>query len=131
MSRALLILNSTEARAKARLWIDRAPIGTRVEYKAPKRTLPQNDYLWGLLTDVSTQATLNGVKLTSEDWKVVFLSALKQEVRLVPNLDGTGFVQLGRSSSDLSKEEMATLLELIVAYGDKNGVRFSCAPLEG
>lgn len=77
-----------------------------------------------MLTDVATQLTWHGQRLTPDDWKLVFLSSLKQEMRLVPNIDGNGFVQLGRSSSDLSKEEMGDLFEIIAAFGAKHGVKF-------
>jgi hypothetical protein len=43
----------------------------------------------------------------------------------VPNLDGDGFVNLGRSSSDLSKEEFSDLLALIEAWGAKHHVQFN------
>jgi hypothetical protein len=43
----------------------------------------------------------------------------------VPNIDGTGFVNLGRSSSDLSKQEFIDLIELITAFGAQHGVVFS------
>jgi hypothetical protein len=80
--------------------------------------------MWAMLTDIATQLPWHGVKLTPEDWKLVFLDALKRELRMVPNIDGTGFVNLGRSSSDLSKEEMSDLFELIHAFGAKHGVTF-------
>ena len=70
-----------------------------------------------MLTDVAQQVTWHGIRLSADDWKIVFLDALKREVRMVPNLDGNGFVQLGLSSSDLSKEEMGMLMELIAAFG--------------
>jgi len=124
MSRALVVLNSQAAREKAAAWVMRAPAGTRVEFKASKRTLPQNDRMWAMLTDVATQLTWHGVKLTPDDWKLVFLDALKREMRIVPNIDGTGFVNLGRSSSDLSKAEMSDLIEIIFAFGAKHGVVF-------
>jgi hypothetical protein len=71
--------------------------------KAPKRSLPQNDRMWAMLTDLAAQVKWHGLRLTADDWKLIFLDALKREVRMVPNLDGNGFVSLGRSSSDLSK----------------------------
>ena len=48
---------------------------------------------------------------------------LKQVAKNV-KLDGNGFVNLGRSSSDLSKGEMSDLMELIAAFGAKHGVVF-------
>jgi hypothetical protein len=124
MGRATIILNSAEARAKAAAWIDRAPPNTRVEFKHAKRTLPQNDRMWAMLTDIAEQLSWHGVKLTPDDWKLVMLDALKREMRMVPNIDGNGFVNLGRSSSDLSKDEMTALIEIIAAFGAKHGVVF-------
>lgn len=125
MSRALVTLNGKSDRERVAHWAMRVPPGSRVEFKAPRRTLPQNDKMWSMLTDVSTQLKWHGLRLSTEDWKLVFLDALSREVRMVPNIDGTGFVNLGRSSSDLSKEEMSDLFELIWAFGAKHGVKFS------
>lgn len=124
MTRALLVLANDAIRAKAVDWIAKAAKDTRVEFKAPKRTLDQNSRMWAMLSDVAFQISWHGIKLTTEDWKLVFLDGLKREVRLAPNLDGTGFVNLGRSSSDLSKEEMSDLIELIFSFGANHGVTF-------
>ena len=124
MSRAFVVLNTPEARETVRRWISKVPDGTRVELKGPKRTLDQNSRMWAMLTDVSTQVVWHGVKLSPDDWKLVFLDGLKRELRLVPNIDGNGFVNLGRSSSDLSKEEMSDLFELMEAFGATHGVEF-------
>ncbi|MBO9710522.1 MAG: recombination protein NinB [Caulobacter sp.] len=124
MSRALLVLSGADIRAKARHWVDVAPINTRVEFKKPQRTLPQNARMWAMLTDVAEQLPWHGVKLTADDWKLIFLDGLKQEMRLVPNINGNGFVNLGRSSSDLSREEMGDLMALIEAFGAQHGVTF-------
>src|SRR6185312_2225970 len=101
--------------------------GTRVEFKAVKRSLPQNDRMWAMLTDVAQQVPWHGVKLRPDDWKLIFLDALNHEERTVPNLEGSGFVALGRSSSDLSKEEMTNLIDLILAWGTQHGVKFNDA----
>ena len=125
MARALIIIRNKADRARAAIWVTKAPFGTRIEFKAQKRTIPQNDRMWAMLTDISTQVTWHGIKLTPDDWKLVFLDALKREMRMVPNIDGTGFVNLGRSSSDLSKDEMTDLIEIIFAFGAKHGVTFN------
>lgn len=124
MSRATLILSGADVKAKARAWIDKAPWNTRVEFKAPKRSLPQNDRFWASLTDLADQLSWHGQKLSATDWKHLILASLKQEMRLVPNLDNNGFVNLGRSSSDLTKEEMTCALEIIYAFGAQHGVVF-------
>ena len=117
MSRALIILRTTADRAKASNWIAKGPAGTRVEFKSPKRSLPQNDKMWAMLTEVAEQQDWHGVKLTTNGWKDLFLDALGREMKLVPNLDNTGFVNIGKSSSDLSVEEMTNMIELMFAFG--------------
>lgn len=124
MSRALIIINGQADRDRAAHWARQAPIATRIEFKAAKRTLPQNDRMWAMLTDVAQQLPWHGVKLRPDDWKLIFLDALKRELRMVPNIDGTGFVNLGRSSSDLSKQEMSDLMELMSAFGAQHNVNF-------
>jgi hypothetical protein len=130
MSRALLVLHNDEIRAKAIRWIRGVAPDTRVEFKAPKRTLEQNSKMWVLLGEVAAQVPWHGLRLSADDWKLLFLDALKREVRMVPNLENSGFVSLGRSSSDLSKGEMTDLIELIGEFGARHGVKF-CEPEEG
>jgi hypothetical protein len=127
MSRAVLVLANDAIREKAMAWVRKAPPETRVEFKAPKRTLPQNARMWAMLTDVAEQVQWHGLRLAADDWKLIFLDALKAELRLVPNLDGNGFVNLGRSSSDLSKDEMGNLMDLIEAFGARHNVTFHAA----
>jgi hypothetical protein len=124
MSRAMVILSSPSERLRAARWVEKLPPGTRVEFKQPKRSIDQNSKLWASLTDIATQLKWHGIKLSADDWKLLFLDALKREVRMVPNIDGNGFVSLGRSSSDLTKSEFSDLLELIVAFGANHGVVF-------
>lgn len=125
MSRAVLVLANPAIREKAHKWINDAPEKTRVEFKAPKRSLDQNAMLWACLTDISRQVKYHGLTLTPEDYKILFLDALKRETRVVPNVDNTGLVALGRSSSDLSVSEFSELIELILAWGAQNDVKFS------
>jgi hypothetical protein len=124
MSRLVRALWSDRDIAEVQKWLLAAPRGSRVEIKAPQRSTDQNARMWAALSDVATQLPYHGIKLTADDWKLLFLDALKREVRMVPNLDGNGFVSLGRSSSDLSKAEMSDLLEIIAAFGANHGVQF-------
>lgn len=125
MSRVAVVLHNKASRERVCRWVMAAPLNTRVEMKEPKRTLPQNDRMWAMLTDIARQVLWHGLKLDTEDWKLIFLDALKREVRLVPNLDGNGFVNLGRSSSDLGKDEFSSLIELMFAFGAQHGVEWS------
>lgn len=124
MSRFLITVNGNADREKAARWCMAAKPGMRIEFKQAKRSGEQNDKLWAMLTEVSEQVQWHGIKLSPDDWKFIFLDALKRELRVVPNIDGNGFVNLGRSSSDLSKDEMSNLIELIHAFGANHGVTF-------
>ena len=124
MSRATLILSDGLSRQKAADWIDRAPKGTRVTFNASKRSVPQNDRMWAMLTEIATQLKWHGMTLKADQWKIIFMDGLNQEVQPVPNLNNNGFVNLGRSSSSLSKEEMSDLMELMAAFGAKHDVKF-------
>ena len=105
--------------------IRKAPLGFVIEAKRNKRTIPQNDRMWAMLGDVAAQATYHGLKLSAEDWKLIFMDGLGHEMRLVPNLEGTGFVNLGRSSSKLSVEEMTALMDLIEAYAAQHNIKLN------
>lgn len=125
MTRYVMTLRSNDDRRRACKYVNAAPYGARVEFKAAKRSLDQNAKFWALLTDIAEQVKWHGVRLRPDDFRLIFLDALKREMRVVPNLGGDGFVNLGRSSSDLTKEEMSDLITLIIAWGDEHGVRFS------
>lgn len=129
MSRWAFLVGSGN-RDMLKRWIDRAPIGFRVEFKEPQRTNDQNAKMWACLTEISLQVDHHGIKLSPDDWKLLFLDALRREVRMVPNLDGNGLVSLGRSSSDLSKQEFGDLIELIQAFAAQKGVELHSAQSE-
>lgn len=95
-----------------------------VEVKPETRSLEANARLWAMLTEVSEQVDWYGKKLTPSDWKHVFSASLRK-LDVVPNLDGTGFVALGLSTSQMTRKEMAEMQELIEAFGAEKGVRFS------
>lgn len=124
MTRALLVLHSPEMRTRAINWVTKAPAETRVEFKAPKRSLPQNDRMWAMLTDVASQKEHAGRKYTPDQWKVLFMHACGRAVQFLLSLDEATFIPWGQSSSDLSKEEMTELIEFIFAWGAEHGVVF-------
>jgi hypothetical protein len=123
MTRALLVLTADDIRRKAADWCRRLPHGTRVEFKAPRRSLDQNALMWQRLTEVSEQIEWYGQKLSPEDWKDVFTASLRK-ARVVPGIDSGSFVPLGMRTSDMSKAEMTDLLELIGAFGAERNVHF-------
>lgn len=125
MSRADILIASASDRARAISWLSKCPWNTVITFRESKRTSDQNRLLWPLLTEVARQKDWHGQKLSADDWKIIFMAALNQEMRLVPNLNGNGFVALGRSSSKLTKDEFSQLIELIFAWGAQNGIVFA------
>jgi len=123
MSRAAIIIKSEDDRRKADGWLQSAALGTRVEFRATKRTIPQNSKLWTCLTDISEQVEWYGQYLAPGDWKDIFTASLRQ-ARVVPGIDPGSFVLLGLHTSEMDKEELAMLIELIYAFGTERGVIF-------
>ena len=115
-------LSHAEARRRAVQAVQNAPEGYAVIVKPPTRNLEQNALLWALLTEVSNQVVWHGNRLTQDEWKDVFSSVLHKQ-KVIPNLDGTGFVVCGRSTSEMSKAEFSDLLELIHAFMAQHEVR--------
>lgn len=95
-----------------------------LELREEKRSDAQNRRLWAMLTDISQQVEWYGKKLSPTDWKHVFSSSLKK-LEVVPNLDGTGFVALGMSTSQMTKAEMSDMQTLMEAFGAERGVKFT------
>lgn len=130
MTRALIVIHSDFDRARAIKWVKAAPEGMRIEYKAAKRSLPQNDRMWAMLSDIAAQKEHGGRKYSPDQWKIIFMAACGREVQFVPGLDGKTFIPWGQSSSDLSKQEMTDLIELMLSWGADNGVVFHDQPAE-
>lgn len=118
-----LRLTDDKVRATATDWIKRAPVGSTVTFSRPKRTVPQNDLMWSLLGQLATKAKYHGYTFDDESWKLIMLSGIRKDVKVVPNLDNDGIVSLDRSTSRLSVDEMNMMIEVIEAWAANNGVK--------
>lgn len=127
---AVVTIRGKKERERLHRWVDGVPDLTRVVFHEPKRSLPQNDRYWACMTDIARQCEYHGLKLPKEDWSQLFLDALDRDSRLVPNLDGTGFVNLRHSSSQLGHARFSDLLEIVMEWGARNGVTWSDKPDE-
>ena len=120
---ATVIISTPGQRDRARHWCSIAPEGTRVAFHKPGRTIPQNDRMWAMLTDVAQQVTHNGTRYTPDQWKQLFMHACGHEVHFMAGLNGEPF-PAGFRSSKLNKEQMSDLMEFIAAWGAERGVKF-------
>ena len=126
MRRVVTIRGVTD-RAKLRRWIDAAPVGFRVEFKQPSRSLAQNDRMWAILAIIANNGTINGKKYDAEQWKCIFMKQMGKEVQFLPTLDGDQFFPTGFRSSDLSVGEMSDLQTLMESWAAEQGIELGKA----
>lgn len=88
------------------------------------RTIDQNAKLWPMLTDISKQVVWYGKTYSKDDWKTIITGSYAKR-DFVPNVDGTGFVVLGMSTSKMNRKVFADLIEFIYAFGASQGVKWS------
>lgn len=125
MSKATIILRSKQDREKVCGWVWALPDLSRITLSRPKRSLPQNDKMWAMLTELAEQKPVHcGLPMDPVKWKAVMMQALGAEMVMMPTLDGQNWFPLGLRSSDLDRQEMSDLIEFMSAWGAQNGVTF-------
>ena len=116
--------------AQAWQWVKAMLIGGNrlvLTVRKETRSLAQNSLMWSCLTDLSEQVKWDGSRRLKPDaWKD-YLTAHLNGQDLVPNMDGTGFVAIGRgsSTSDMTIAEMTAVIELAHAFGAGRDVKWS------
>ena len=131
MRYTLTLSTLIQARADlAELWpliVDALRAGKRLvlSVRSENRTLAQNRLMMSCLTDLSEQVDWFGRKLTKYGWKD-FITAHIAGQDVVPNMDGDGFVILGRGkpTSDMTIAEMTEVIDRCHAFGDLRGVKW-------
>jgi hypothetical protein len=123
LARATIIIRGPADRSLIAKWAANVAEGTIVEFKSARRSVDQNALLWARLGEISRGVVWYGQKLSAEDWKDVLTASLRK-ARVVPGLDAGSFVPLGMRTSDMTKEEMTALLDLIDAFAAEQGITF-------
>lgn len=116
-----VIIHSPGNRQDAARIIAAAPLGSMVKVYPPKRTIPQNDRLWAMLSEVS-RAKPEGRTHTPEVWKALFMAACGWSVQFEQGLEGGPPFPVGFRSSRLTKEQCGELMDFIAAYCARQGV---------
>lgn len=127
MGKVAIILTGPDTRERARAWVAKAPRGAVFTLVENKRSLPQNDKMWAMLTDIARQAEWSGKKRTTKVWKDLFTAAVLTAsggVEVVPGLEG-GIMLVGLRTSEMSIAEMADLITYMESWGAQNGVTFT------
>lgn len=117
----MIVLNQW-TRAKAKAEIDLAPDGWVSICREAKRSDEQNRKLHAMVADLRAQVS---DEYSVEDWKLRLMQGLRNETRFLPELDGGGMFPVGQKTSELSKSQFSTLIEITFHYGAKHGVRWS------
>lgn len=113
-----------EARRRAAEYCMVAPEGSIAEFKDATRTLEQNAKMWPMLTDISKQVEWYKNWMTKEEWKD-FFSAIILKQKVVPNIEGTGFIAVGGKTSTMGKKMFSEMIELMYAFGSDHDVEWS------
>lgn len=121
-------LNNAYSRNHACKLVMEAPQGFVVVIGEETRSQEQNRLMWPLIQDMQNQLP-DMAAFSADDVKLRFLHSLGQELRFLPNLEGTGLFPVGQRSSTLSKSQFSALLDLMFEYGGRNGVEWSAKSL--
>lgn len=124
------------ARANACRAIMSAEQGMVVTLRKPNRSLDQNAKFHSLCGDIAkARPEYAGIRMDADDWKALLIlshaTATKGEggkLRLVPDLEGEGYVQLRESSARMSVARSSSLIEYVVSWAAKQGIALADPP---
>jgi len=134
MTKRLIILAGDVQRQRAKQAIDEASIGDVVKIAPPAKSRDQEEKYHAMIGDIAKHCTFMGEKLGSDDWKRLLVDAFVRTMRdqaqadgkpdpfagqgrVMPNLDGTGFVQLGVQTRKFRKAMACEFIEYLYSYG--------------
>jgi hypothetical protein len=135
MDKQLYRLVHPTARQMASRACIQAPDGFIVEIKPPTKSSDQQAKYHAMFTDVARQVPFMGSMRDVETWKRLLVDAFARAKAaegdpvqgvgsIVPNLDGTGFVQLGVQTRKFSKRHASEFIEYLYAWGAENNVQW-------
>jgi len=98
-----------------------------MEIKFASKSREQEEKYHAMIKDISKQAQHLGAKWSSEDWKRLLVDQFMRDSgdsggRVIPNLDGTGIVQLGFQTRKFTKEQASEFVEWLYSWSAENGI---------
>lgn len=98
------------------------------ELRLCKHSDRQRRLVWSIMTDLSKQLDWGPQKLrfTPHGW-ANFITASLDGQDMVPDMNGTGLVSVGRSKSisEMTRAELSLVIDAAQAFGTNHGVRWS------
>lgn len=134
-------LISDDVKRHACRQIAAAEYGMVVTISEPKKSRDQEAKYHAMFADIAKQCDFMGQRWSADDWKRLLVDAfaramqqagtpLRHAGRIVPSLDGDGFVQLGIQTRKFLKGEASEFIEYLHAWGAERGVKWSAAQRE-
>lgn len=128
-SQTFRLVNSTVRDNACRAIMTAIP-GMVVTIRAPTRNNDQNAKFHALVADIAkAKPEWNGVHMDADDWKALLIvshaiatGGSSAQLRLVPDLEGNGFIQLRESSAKMSRERASSLIDYCTAWAVSHGV---------
>lgn len=111
-------------RAYAQKLAAESPANWIAKFAPETRTDAQNRALWGYISDLQRQVP-GMATFSQEDIKLRLLNALGTEMRFLPTLEGEGMFPCGLRSSTLTVAQFSALLEIIMEFGARHGVKWT------
>ena len=119
-----------------------APEGFIVEIKPPTKSRDQEALYHSIFSQVAKQVPFMGSMRDLETWKRLLVDAFARVKAaegdpvqgvgaIVPNLDGTGFVQLGVQTRRFSKRHASEFIDFLHAWTAEKGVTLNDAAPQG
>jgi len=99
-----------------------APDGYEIIVSEPKRSSKLNALMWVVLHQMEEKCLWHGIKLTAEEWKHLGSSGARA-LKVVPNLEGTGFVGLGKGTSVMSGRMIRQIIDILCSIAGGQGVQ--------
>lgn len=100
------------------------------------RSLPQNSIFHALVDEIAkARPEWAGMPMDSDSWKALLIvshalatrgeKAQPNDLRLVPDLEGQGLVQLRESSARMSKPRATSLIDYVIAWATGQGIEIT------
>jgi hypothetical protein len=98
-----------------------------LEVKDASKSREQERLYHELIGQIAKQAQHLGAKWSADDFKRLLVDQFAREIgltgaKIIPNLDGTGFVQLGVQTRKFTVDQGSQFIEWLYAWAANNGV---------
>jgi hypothetical protein len=98
-----------------------------LEVKDASKSREQERLYHELIGQIAKQAQHVGSKWSADDFKRLLVDQFAREIgltgaKIIPNLDGTGFVQLGVQTRKFTVDQGSQFIEWLYAWAANNGV---------